>query len=87
MSETNFWIPIFSKDGNEFFFQYDDHKYTEEHKARQHGMGMMFVECILWGIKYVEAREIDISNCPHLSAKIEDNHVAIISGPLFDKAL
>lgn len=55
---TKVFVPIFEKDGEEFFFLHDDWKTDNLAGANEIGLGSMFVECILWKMEFTEAREI-----------------------------
>ena len=80
------WVPIYKKDGNEFFIREEEFAADEEWEATKIGFGSMLVECVLLGTKFVRVQEINEHNIPHVTANLADYPIAIISGPLFDAA-
>lgn len=86
MSET-IWTSIFEKDGNEFFFPYEDFCAEDKLEATQIAFGASLVEGIIYDMEFVEAREIDPTLCLNTKAKLGMNEICVISGPMFDKAI
>lgn len=80
----NQFVPIFEKDGNEFFILTEDFVAEDEWGASKLGLGS-FVESVLWNATYT-GRSINVCNgIPHLKAEVMGTPVAVIRGPLFDE--
>ena len=80
------WCPVYEKDGHEMIVLLPSFVADNEDDAWKIGMGSMFVECVLWGVKYLRTQRIDMKNTPHQPADLGGTPVAIIAGPLFDAA-
>ena len=80
------FVPVFSKDSNQFFILTADFACDDKEAAYQTGLGAMLVECVLLGMEFTgKAIEIDTENMPHVKANLSKIPVAIISGPLFEE--
>jgi hypothetical protein len=75
------FVPIYSKDGNEFAILQEDFVAHTEEDAQKIGLGTMLVECILMGMKFERVQEIDTKRLPHIPAMLGNYRVAIIAGP------
>lgn len=82
------WVPIYEKDGNKLVIAHSQFAGEDEEEANRIGLGSMFVECILLGMKFTgEVREIDTENLPHVKATLGPYYaVCIIEGPMFQEA-
>lgn len=84
------YVPIFEKDGNKFFLLSLDFVGKTRSEAEEIGLGSMFVECILMGMKYghktieINADESGSFSIPHVKAKICGCDCCIIDGKILD---
>lgn len=84
------FVPIFTKDDNEFFIAHNDFVGETEALAWAIGIGSL-PEQALYKFSFTgQVKEIDPHNTPHRTATLETKHgtayhIAVIKGPLFDE--
>ena len=84
---TEKFVPIFIKDGNEFYVPVDDFAGKNETEAYHIGIGVTFVEGIIYGFKFTEKiLKIDLRNTLMVEARIGSLPVCIVGGPIFESA-
>jgi hypothetical protein len=84
IEEIKVFVPIYEKDGNEFFFAHTNYAATTEEEAREIGYASLS-DCMIYGYKYTgKTIKIDPKNTAHVKAVFGSLHACIISGPLFE---
>lgn len=77
------FVPVYTKDGNEFILPYSGQLFDTEDEAWKVGLGTSLVEGVLDGYRHHRTMEIDPDNLPHIKARLGAADVCIIAGPLF----
>ncbi len=78
------FVPIFIKDGHEFFILHEEFVAKDSEAAYRIGVGTMFVEGILLDFKF-KSRVVELPDegMLHAAATMGPYSVAIISGPIY----
>ncbi len=78
------FTPVYEKDGNRFFFRYEEFVASTEKKARVLGEASV-VPVFFTGAEFT-GEVVDFDDIFHYQATIGGWYSGVISGPLFDDA-
>jgi hypothetical protein len=82
------WVPVYAVNDHEFFFLYQELAFGTEEEIDT-TVATLFGTMLDDDIKFVETREFDLDNVPHVKARIgedENYEIAIVGGPILDMA-
>lgn len=75
------------EDGNELYLLGDPYCSTDKRTAQEIALGMRLVEAVLLHLTFVEVREVNQRNLPHIKATIAGSRIAVVGGPTFNRVV